>query len=273
MELEQRKLRQILEVGIVAARLAGQCAMENLDYAKVSVKNGNEIVTNIDPMCQQMIINRIKESFPDHGFIGEEGDGGQIFRENPRGAEKIWWIIDPIDGTNNYSHGMLLFSVSIGVFYEGEPVVGVIFEPATDCMYTAVKGDDAILNGRRIAVSDDGIDRFSSVGIDSHFDDGVPGWAEEIMRRTRFRNLGSAALHFAYVARGSLAGTVIHVAKLWDIAAGILIASCAGAVVTDWKGKSPVPIDVANYDGYNFPLMLSNKKCHSELLKMLEPFA
>ena len=87
-------------------------------------------------------MDRIRETFPDHGFIAEEGTGGKIFKQPPRGSPQVWWVIDPIDGTNNYSHKMLLFTVSIAAMFEGQPIVGAIFEPATDSMFTAVKDGD-----------------------------------------------------------------------------------------------------------------------------------
>ena len=215
-------------------------------------------------------MDRIKETYPDHGFIAEEGDGGRIFKQQPRGAEHIWWVIDPIDGTNNFAHRMLFFVVSIAVMYEGEPIIGVIFEPATDSMFTAVKGGEAQLNGRRITASKETISEFSSVGLDSHFDNGVPGWACEIMQRTRFRNLGTTALQFAYVAKGSLIATITSCPKLWDIAAGAVIAETAGAIVTDWQGGKMFPVDLDSYEDKELQIMAANKKVHAELLALIK---
>ncbi len=269
MVLEQRDLSRLLETAIVAARLAGQRAMEELAFIKVSIKNGNELVTQADALCQQIIIDRIKETYPDHGFIAEEGRQGGIFKQPPRG-EPLWWVIDPIDGTNNFAHQMLFFVVSIAVCYEGEPIVGVIFEPATDSMFTAVKGGEAQLNGRRIVAGEEGIDKFSGIGLDSHFDNGVPAWTCEVMQRTRFRNLGSTALQFAYVAKGSLIATIAFDPKLWDIAAGVLIAASAGAVVSDWQGGKIFPVDLDSYEGGKLQIMTANKKIHAELLNLLK---
>ena len=270
MVLEQRHLSQMLEVAIVAAHLAGQRAMEELNFIKVSIKNGNEMVTQADAKCQQIIVERIKETYPDHGFIAEEGDEGKIFKQEPRGAEQLWWVIDPIDGTNNFAHRMLFFTVSIAVMYEGEPIVGVIFEPATDSMFTAVKGGEAQLNNRRIIASEEKMDAFSSVGLDSHFDNGVPGWACEIMQRTRFRNLGTTALQFAYVAKGGLIATIVSSPKLWDIAAGAVIIDAAGAVVSDWQGGEIFPVDLDSYQGHDFKVMTANKTVYTELLELLK---
>jgi myo-inositol-1(or 4)-monophosphatase len=267
--LEQKDLSQMLETAIVAARLAGQLAMEEMRHIKVSIKNNNEYVTQADARCQQVIIDRIKENYPDHGFIAEEGSQGRLFKQPPR-ADDFWWAIDPIDGTNNFVHRMLLFTVSIGLIYKGEPVVGVIFDPATESMYTAAKGGEAQLNTRRITVSEDKINKFSSVGLDSSFDNGVPAWACEIMKRTRYRNLGTTALQLAYVAGGGLVATLVSSAKLWDIAAGSLIVESAGGVITDWKGGKIFPVDTNNYQGGEFNAIAANKRVHAEILQLLK---
>jgi myo-inositol-1(or 4)-monophosphatase len=269
MVLEQGDLSMMLETAIAAARLAGQRAMEELSFIKVSIKNNSELVTQADAQCQQIIINRIKETYPDHGFIAEEGDAGKIFKQPPQGDGLFWWVIDPIDGTNNFAHRMLLFTVSIAVIHKGEPIVGVIFEPATNSMFTAVKGGQAKLNGRRIAAGEETMNAFSSVGLDSHFDDGVPGWACEIMQRTRFRNLGTTALQLAYVAKGSLVAAIFNCPKLWDIAAGALIAEAAGAIVSDWQGGKIFPVDLDSYQGQELQTIAANKKVHKEILEII----
>ncbi|OHB62137.1 MAG: hypothetical protein A2168_05650 [Planctomycetes bacterium RBG_13_50_24] len=269
MALEQRDLSSMLETAIVAARLAGQHAMEEINYIKASIKNATELVTQADAQCQKIIIDRIKENYPDHGFIAEEGVEGKLFKQPPRDKDKLWWVIDPIDGTNNFAHRMLFFTVSIGVMYEGKPIVGVIFEPATDSMFTAVKNREAQLNGRRITASEEAIDKFASVGLESHFDDGAPNWACELMKRTRFRNLGSTALQVAYVAKGSMVATVANTPKLWDIAGGAAIAEAAGALFTNWQGQKIFPVDLDGYEGHKFQVITANKKVHPEIVKLL----
>jgi myo-inositol-1(or 4)-monophosphatase len=261
----------MLETAIVAARLAGQRAMEEINFVKASTKNETEVVTQADIRCQRIIVDRIKETYPDHGFIAEEGPAGAIFKQPPRGADGLWWVIDPIDGTTNFAHGMLLFAISIAAMHAGEPIVGAVFEPATDSMFTAVKGGDAHLNGRRIAAGEDTISKLSCVGLDSHYDQsGVPQWVCQIMQRTRFRNLGTTALQFAYVARGGLIAAVANHPRLWDIAAGALIAECAGAIVSDWQGGKIFPVDLDNYEGADFKIMAANRKVHPQILDLIK---
>ena len=270
MGIEQKDLSAMLETAIVAARLAGQRAMEEIGFARASVKNASELVTETDARCQKIIIEEIKSNYPDHGFIAEEGKGGKIFKQPPRGGQTLWWAIDPIDGTTNFAHGMPYFATSIAVLDSGAPIVGVIFEPAMDSMFTAIKGGEAQLNGRRITASKENLDKFANVGLDSHFNDVVPNWVCEIMRQTRFRNLGTTALQIAYVAKGSLIATIASDPKLWDIAAGAIIAQTAGAVVTDWQGGKIFPVNLDSYEGEEFRTIVANKKVHAQLLQLIK---
>ena len=166
---------------------------------------------------------------------------------------------------------MPLFAISVAALHEGKPIIGVIFEPATDSMFTAVKDGEAQLNGRRITAGEEDIGEFSSIGLDSHFacDDGVPGWACEIIRRTRFRNLGTTALQMSYVAQGSMVATIVNTPKLWDIAAGAVIGEAAGAVLSNWQGREIFPVDLDSYQGGTFQTVLANKKVHPQIIDLL----
>ena len=110
---------------------------------------------------------------------------------------------------------------------------------------------EAQLNARRITAGDESLGPFASVGLESHYEDGVPAWTCEIMQRTRFRNFGSTALQMAYVAKGSMVATIASSPKLWDIAGGVVIAEAAGAVVTDWQGQRILPVDLDRYEGFS----------------------
>jgi myo-inositol-1(or 4)-monophosphatase len=269
MALDHGNLSRLLETAIVAARLAGQRAMEEMDFVKASVKNDTDHVTQADLRCQGIIVDRIKQAYPDHGFIAEEGEGGGIFKQPPRGSEDIWWVVDPIDGTANFVHGIPSFTVCIAAMHGGRPVVGAVFEPATDSMFTAVAGGEAQLNGRRIAPGTAKMDRFSSVGIDSYYNEGVPDWVCHVIQHTRSRNFGTTGLHLAYVARGAMVAAVASRPKLWDIAAGAVIAETAGAVVTGWKGEKLFPMDLQSYKGREINTVAANKMVHSEMLELL----
>lgn len=265
MSMHHTELSQMLEAAVVAARLAGQRAMEELRYIRKTVKNGKEIVTQADPICQKIIMERIRETFPDHGFFAEEGTQGTFLRILPRSDDPIWWIIDPIDGTNNFANGLLCFSVSIAAMYQGRPIVGVIFDPATDCMYTAAEDMDAQLNGSRMTVSEDDVNPFASFAVDSHANPLTDKGAAVMMQKTRFRTLGSTALHLAYVAKGAMIGMCTSSAKLWDVAAGIILIERAGGVVTDLQGHSPFPINLETYNGDPMPLLATSRKVHPQI--------
>jgi len=269
MAIGNKELEKMLQTAASAAKLAGRKALDQINSISASVKNNNELVTGADAACQQIIIDTIRKEFPDAGFIAEEGKDGAMFRQEPKGNEKIWWVIDPIDGTNNFVHKILSFTVSIAAMHDGSPIAGVVYEPTAEAMFAAVKGEKAKLNDKEITAGDEGINRFASIGLVGRFEEGVPKWACSLMEKTKFRNFGTTALHIAYVASGSLAASLISYPKLWDIAAGDLIAEQAGAIVTDWKGEKIFPVDLENYNKGTFQVLAANKKAHAQILKMI----
>jgi myo-inositol-1(or 4)-monophosphatase len=269
MSLEQKDLREMLATAVAAATRAGRHALERMNHVQGMKKSENELVTQADTECQRIIIDRIRETYPDHGFIAEEGEKGKMFRQAPSGGAGVWWAVDPIDGTNNFAHGIPVFTVSVAALAGGEPVVGVVYQPPTHSLFTAVQGGPAQLDGRRIDAGAQEVSPLTSVGLDSHFESALPPWASEIIRQSRFRNFGTTALHLALVARGGLVAAVMCTPKLWDIAAGTVIAQAAGALVTDWNGNSLFPIDLDRYDGQSFRVLAANRKSHPRLLDLM----
>ncbi len=269
MTLDHKDLSGFLEVAVVAARLAGQHALEQVNYAKAVRKSDTELVTDADAQCQQIIVDTIMQSFPVHGIVAEEGKSGGIFKQPPRGDNDIWWVIDPIDGTNNFSQRIMNFAVSIGIIHQGRPVLGVVFEPSTDSMFTAAGDAPPQYNGAKIAVSDSDIDIFETIGIESIFDDGVPSWITRLMRTLRCRGLGTSAMHLAYVAKGSFIAAAIQKPKLWDIAAGAFLVEAAGGIITDWKGAPVWPVDMQAYNDQAIETLAANKKVHKKLLEII----
>lgn len=252
----------MLETAKTAARLAGQRAMEELCCARKSLKSSDEVVTTADPVCQKIILDQIRASYPDDGYLAEEGQDGTLYRVGPRKENPVWWVIDPIDGTNNYANKLLCFCVSIAAIYEGRPIVGVIFDPTTDSMYSAATGQEAQLNGSRIQVSQEEISRFTSFGVDSHLHPKTDKAILKIMERTRFRCLGATALHMAYVAKGAMIGMVSTSARLWDIAAGTVLVEQAGGRTADLDGQPIFPIDIETYQSQSIhTLATSSRVC------------
>jgi myo-inositol-1(or 4)-monophosphatase len=201
--------------------------------------------------------------------LAEEGKEGGIFKQPPRDSNNIWWAIDPIDGTNNFAHGVLNFAVSIAVIYEGKPVVGVVFEPATDSMFTAAGDGPPQYNTRRISANNNDLTIFETIGVESIYTDGMPNWLPFLLKTLRCRSLGSTALHLAYVAKGSFVAAIMDKPKLWDIAAGAFLAESAGAIVSDWQGKPLWPVDMQNYTGQTIKTLAANKKVHKKLVDLI----
>ena len=262
-------LHSLLETAVDAGRQAGQKALSLMGKVASTVKNNREIVTEADHQCQRLIIDRIQRDFPGHGFIGEEGDAGNCFKQPPHHDQDVWWVIDPIDGTNNYIHGLPQFSVSIAAIQQGRPSVGVVYDPSTDCLFTAVGEDRPLVNGAPMSVSEETLNAYCSIGIDSHFGGSIPDWLCRIMVRCRFRNIGTTALHLAYTGKGAYAATILFMPKLWDIAAGCLLAENAGAVSTDWAGKPLWPFDLETYEGGYIPCVVGNPGVHKDILAMI----
>lgn len=267
MTISSTELSRMLETAVVAARLAGQRAMEEIHYTRKSLKTPDEVITTADPICQKIIIDHIRETYPDHGFLAEEGKDGNLYRVRPR-EEETWWVIDPIDGTNNFANGLLCFCVSVAAVYQGRPVVGVIYDPTTDSMYSTAAGQDALLNGSRIQVSQDAVSKFTSFGIDSHVHPKTDKAILEIMQKTRFRCLGATALHMAYVAKGSMIGMITTSARLWDIAAGVLLVEQAGGKTGTLEGHSVFPVDLDKYSSEIIHTLATSNRVWADIQKL-----
>jgi myo-inositol-1(or 4)-monophosphatase len=266
--MKHSDITNILNTATQAARLAGKEAIDQLHNVSRIMKTPTELVTEADPVCQQIIISHIRKSFPGHGVLAEEGPNGTMLVEPPADKSDIWWIIDPIDGTNNYAHGLLSFCVSIGVFHNGNPIVGVIYDPNTDSMFTAAKDIPTCCNNHPIHTGQDPISQFAGFAIDSHFDAAVEPAVHQIMRIARSRCFGSTALHMAYVAKGALIGALVVSAKLWDIAAGVILIQQAGGIVTTIDGNAAFPVDLYQYSAQRFRLLSANSKTHPQLLAL-----
>lgn len=249
------------DVAIDAAQKAGDLLLDYWGKAKVEYKGEIDLVTDADRAAERLIIDVILDRFPEHGIFAEES--GEQKSHHP-----VRWIIDPIDGTTNYAHGLPLFAVSIAVAYNDQVVAGVVYNPATKEMYAAKRGAGATLNGSPISVSDiDDINRSLLVT-------GFPYSVRETKHHnfdhfTNFtkisqgvRRLGSAALDLAFVARGALEGYWENSINPWDYAAGWLLVEEAGGRVTDLKGN-PLSLDRRQ-------LLATNGRVHQAMLDTLE---
>ena len=140
-------MSQFLEVAIETAREAGAILRHEFDRPKqISYKGEVDIVTESDRRSEALIIARLRKHFPDHAIIAEEGGGGGV-------GAKYCWHVDPLDGTTNFAHGYPCFAVSIGLAEDGQPVAGAVFNPVSEELFTAARGEGAYLNGKPIRVS------------------------------------------------------------------------------------------------------------------------
>lgn len=253
----------MLKTAIDAAREAGKLLREGMGkVTSIERKHGEEtnLVTEFDRMAEAVIIAKIHERFPTHDILAEESgchDIGSDYR----------WVIDPLDGTTNFAHGLPLFSVSIGVEYRGDLIVGVVYDPSADELFSAEKGGGAFCNGRRLHVS--AVDSLIASLLVTGFPYTIreqPGrmvdqFENFLMEAQGIRRLGSAAIDLAYVAAGRLDGYWEMSLFPWDKAAGVLLVREAGGIVTDTFGN---PDSI-----YSPSTLASNGSIHPAMLDVL----
>ncbi|MCK9410517.1 MAG: inositol monophosphatase family protein [Bacteriovoracaceae bacterium] len=254
----------MITVAINAAKEAGKFLLSNVGkFRHLERKIGQEtnLVTEIDKQSEALIVNAIRSRFPDHAILGEEGGASA-------GTSDYKWIIDPLDGTTNFTHGLPIFCVTIGIEHRGEIITGVIYDPNTGELFTAEKGKGAFLNGTRISVSK------NETLINSLLVTGFPYNVNEnpenvIQHFTNFlpvaqgvRRLGSAAIDLAYVACGRFDGYWEVFLHPWDKAAGILLVKEAGGTVTNFSND---PNDII----YQPNTLASNGIIHDRMLNVI----
>ena len=252
-----------LNIAVKAARRAGSIisrASEDIGSLTVNDKSYNDFVTEVDLASEKEIIRVLKASYPDHAFLGEEtGLSHQ--------ADNIW-IIDPLDGTTNFLHGFPQYCISIALEEKGEITQAVIYDPNRNDLFTATKGQGAYLNQRRMRVSNKSKLKESILGTGFPFRDfqHLPVYLkifEEVVRGTSgVRRPGSAALDLAYVAAGWFDGFFeINLSK-WDIAAGGLLVTEAGGIVSDFSER----------DGWleSGNIVATNPKIYDPLVKIIQ---
>ena len=252
-----------LEVAVAAAKVAGEILQSNFgQQQQIRYKGEVDLVTEVDEQAEQAIKSTLQEVFPSYGILAEES--GSL-----TGEGDARWIVDPLDGTTNYAHGLPIFAVSISLERAGEVVVGVVHDPMAQETYAAERGDGATLNGQAIGVShtDELIRALLATGFPYDRDD-VPAALDLFGRfavlTQSMRRLGSAALDMCYVAVGCLDGYYERGIKAWDIAAGSLILEEAGGKVTDYRGCD------LNLEGGE--VVASNNLLHRDLIRVTSEY-
>ena len=233
-----------LNIAIKAARRAGQIinrASNDLDLIQVTTKQPNDFVTEVDKAAEAAIIDTLRDAYPEYRILAEEsgssaGKGG--------GDSEYQWIIDPLDGTTNFIHGMPQYAVSIALAKAGVIEQAVIFDPNRNELFTASKGGGAFLNERRIRVSRRNKLQDSLIGTGfpyrmfDHIDTYLAIFKELAQKTAGQRRPGAASLDLAYVACGRFDGFWEFGLSPWDMAAGALLISEAGGLVSDMRGEA-----------------------------------
>ncbi len=250
-------MNKVQEVAFAAARKAGAIQKERLgNVGRLDYKSAFNIVTEVDRQCEQEIIATVRQSFADDEFLGEESGAHKT------GSTRLW-IIDPVDGTTNYTHGYPFFCVSIGVQENGKTIFGAVYNVMADEMFWALAGQGSYLNDKKIQVST--VDRLSTSLLATGFPADTRGCRQSNMQEFSritdqshgVRRDGAAALDLSFVACGRLDGFWEFKLSAWDLAAGELIVREAGGKITNLTGG---PFDL--YSGH---IIASNGLIHDEL--------
>ncbi|MGH7175889.1 MAG: inositol monophosphatase family protein [Tepidisphaeraceae bacterium] len=265
-----------LEFAAELARGAGKIVLQHYGKSQRLTKTHAaataEAVTEADRAAQRYIVSHLRTRFPGDGIIGEESDSGESITLDVRDPRGRNWVIDPIDGTNNFIAGLGIFAVCIGLLDGGFPVLGVVYDVTRDAMYTAARGLGARLGGQRLKAAATPGGENTIVMLTSNLlkNDGTcPKWAVRWIAQTdiKTRILGSAAVETVMVASGVAHGAVTINGKLWDLVAPAAIVLEAGGVVTDLKGAPIFPFDLTRYAGERVPFLAAGKAAHEALIR------
>lgn len=234
MAHEEKTLALMQAVAEAAAQAAGRLALSYLTQKKpleIETKGPQDFVTAVDKAVELLIRRRLREAFPDHAILGEE------FGLDRQGA-RVVWILDPIDGTSNFMRDRPSWCVSIGTTIDGKPVLGVIFDPVRDELYSAAAGRGATRNGVPISVNKDTTLYKPVFGVGFTSGKSVAAHAQLISHildhGCEYRRFGSSAMLLAHVADGRLDGYADAKTSVWDVIAGLVLVREAGGVVEDF---------------------------------------
>jgi len=254
----------MLNIAVKAARRAGNLiyrATDKIDHLTVTKKSHADFVSEVDRAAEQTIIQTLLEAYPDHAILAEES--------GVHGESEFVWIIDPLDGTTNFLHGFPQFAVSIALQHKGIITQAVVYDPTKNELFTATRGRGAFLNDKRIRVTKRVhlADALIGTGFPyTRFEhmDAYIGILRDLMEQTSgLRRPGSAALDLAWMAAGRLDGFYETGLKPWDIAAGTLLITEAGGMVSDLHGS-----DTFLKTGH---ICAGNPDIHQQLLKVIAP--
>jgi myo-inositol-1(or 4)-monophosphatase len=260
-------MHPMLNTAVKAARKAGAIinrASLDLDQLTVHSKQDRDYVSEVDQMAERAIIETLLDAYPKHAILAEESGTSAS-----GGNEDYTWIIDPLDGTTNFLHGLQQYSVSIALKHKGQITQAVVYDPARNELFTASRGSGAFFNDRRLRVSKRSRLEECLIGTgfpfrDFRFADAYTGMFKDMMLATSgLRRPGSAALDLAYVASGRYDGFWEMHLNVWDIAAGSLLVQEAGGLVGNLIGNEGF-LDSGN-------IVAANPKVFSQMLQVIAP--
>lgn len=259
-------LELVKRTGVGAAYKGAEVLMAKFgNLSRIDKKGAIDLVTEADTASEERIIETLRSRFPDHAVLAEESGSRSGAGDNGSDPQ---WIIDPLDGTTNFAHGLALFCTSIAFAVDGEVRVGVILNPVSGELFTAVKGEGAALNGHPIRVSETAAVSESLLvtgfpyNFKTIFQDVMARFGNCLKAGRGIRRLGSAALDLCFVACGRFEGFWEQNLHPWDTAAGFLMVEEAGGAVTDFGG-TPFAIEGKE-------ILATNGKIHDEMLSLLE---
>jgi myo-inositol-1(or 4)-monophosphatase len=260
----QRLAERAAEMGgrEAAARFRGRQMVE--------LKSDGSEVTTADTEIERMLVRLLHENRPHDGFIGEENTAGRGSLP-ASGEARVWWTIDPIDGTRNFIRGGGPFTCTVAALVDGTPIAGSIFFPLENLSYSAAAGRGVFVGGRRLEefiVASGPRNPQPLVAIPSGWRAESGDFVKRLLETSVVRSFGCATAHLAYVATGGLDATFMTNCKLWDIAAGWLIACEAGMRVTRPDGGPLFPIDARAYAGEEMPLLAGTPDLHTKLVEL-----
>ncbi len=251
-------------IAIRAARKAGSIVMRyfnRIETLTIAEKQTNDFVSEVDRLAEEAILETIRRAYPHHAILAEESGA------HP--GNEYQWIIDPLDGTTNYLHGLPQFSISIALQHKDELISAAVYDPIRDEMFTASRGNGALLNDRRLRVSNQRSLKGALIGTgipfrDQRYLDSYLDMLRAMVKDTAgIRRPGSAALDFAWVAAGRMDGFWELGLSAWDFAAGNLIVREAGGVVSDIRGGS------RHLESGN--VIVGSLKVHRDMVQRLAP--
>ncbi len=257
-----------IKTALLAAKEAGALLRERLgNPGHVEHKGAVDLVTEVDRRAEELIVRSIRESFPGHAILAEESGASGPKTDTKDSNEKFRWVIDPLDGTTNYTHAFPFFCVSIALEVNGTVVLGVVYNPVADELFVAEEGSGATLNSKAIKVSKtETVDESLLVtgfpyDIRTSKENNLDHFGRFALRAQAIRRAGSAALDLCYTACGRFDGYWEMKLKPWDVAAGALIVKEAGGRLSDFNSG---PFDI-----YGKECLASNGAVHEEMLRIL----